>query len=374
MIGQCLLRFTSYGAFDKDSIKGNFKNFEYEPKKWDETDVDIKILYCGVCASDIHTASSGWGETDYPQVVGHELVGYAVRVGSEVKHVKVGDLVGVRAQNDSCGECGQCTAHREPYCDNGQVGTYAGVYKKGNGKGDKSYGGYANYHRAPGHFVLQIPKGLDPVSIYPRPALAAPMLCGGVTVYSPLTQYGAGTTAKDVGIVGIGGLDFGLLFANALGANVTAISHSASKKADAEKMGASRFIESGDGSDKNFAPYKRSLDLIVATTNDDKMPILGYLSLLRPGGNLILVGAPEKPLPPLPAFPLILSNVHIGGSAIGSPNKIAEMLELAATQKIHPWIVKRPLDSVNETIPEMVNKGARYRFVLVNEENGGKLD
>ena len=171
--------------------------------------------------------SGGWGEVDYPQVVGHEIVGVAVKVGSKVSHVKVGDLVGVGAQNDSCRECTQCKRGREPYCDIGQVGTYngkhripvsalpsarllphsvdapltldsAGVYQRGAGKGDKSFGGYANFHRAPGHFVMKIPDGLDP-------ALAAPMLCGGVTVYSPLTQYRAGQEdVKDVGIVGIG--------------------------------------------------------------------------------------------------------------------------------------------------------------------------
>jgi len=352
---------------DENSIKGKLKKFEYEPKKWDETDVDIKIVYSGVCASDLHTMSGGWGKPKYPQVVGHEIVGYAVKVGSEVKGIKVGDLVGVGAQNDSCQECGQCKNDREPYCDKGQVGTYNGVYYRGNGTGDKSYGGYADYHRAPSAFVLKIPEGLDP-------ALAAPMMCGGVTVFSPLRQYGCGSTAKDVGIVGIGGLGhFGLLFAKALGANVTAISHSESKKADAEKMGATRFIATHSGGDKDFKPYKRSLDLIVCTTNDVKMPLLGYLSLLRPGGHLVLVGAPEEPLPSIPAFPLLMNNVHLCGSAIGSPKIIKEMLELAAKQKIEPWIIKRPMDDVNQVVVDMDNSKARYRYVLVNQVNGGKL-
>lgn len=115
----------------RDSVEGKLKFFAYTPKQWDESDVDIKILYCGVCASDLHTMSSGWGPVDYPQVVGHEIVGVAVRVGKEVTHIKEGDICGVGAQNDSCGKCGQCTNDREPYCDEGQVGTYAGVYKKG---------------------------------------------------------------------------------------------------------------------------------------------------------------------------------------------------------------------------------------------------
>ncbi|BGP52233.1 hypothetical protein JCM10450v2_008204 [Rhodotorula kratochvilovae] len=342
-------KFTGWQALGTDSIEGKLEWKEYEPKAFAEDDVDIKITHCGVCASDLHTMSGGWGQVDYPQVLGHEILGEAVRVGSKVTHVKVGDIVGVG-------------------CDKGQVGTYAGkYYREGPGKGAKSYGGYADYHRAPGHFVVKIPDGLDH-------ALAAPMLCGGVTVFSPLKQYGAGTTAKDVGIVGIGGLGhFGLLFAKALGANVTAISHSESKKADAEKMGASRFIATHSGKDDDFAPYKRSLDLIICTTNDTNMPILGYLSLLRPGGNLILVGAPEKPLPELPAFPFIMGNVHIGGSAIGSPKMINEMLELAAAQGIESWIEKRDLKDANQTVKDMHASKARYRYVLVNTKNGGKL-
>ncbi|GAA5872442.1 hypothetical protein JCM3774_004522 [Rhodotorula dairenensis] len=361
-------KFMGWCALGEDSIEGKFEWKSYEPKPFAEDDVEIRIQYCGICASDLHTASGGWGKVDYPQVVGHEIVGEAVRVGKDVKHVKVGDIVGVGAQNDSCLECEQCKNHREPYCDNGQVGTYNGkYYREGPGKGAKSYGGYADFHRAPGHFVVKIPDGLDL-------ALAAPMLCGGVTVYSPLTQYGAGKTAKDVGIIGIGGLGhFGLLFAKALGANVTAISHSESKKADAEKMGASRFIATHSGKDDDFAPYRRSLDLIICTTNDKEMPLLGYLSLLRPGGHLILVGAPEKPFPALPAFPFIMNNVHLGGSAIGSPKLINEMLELASKQNIKPWVTKRPLEDANQAVVDMHNSKARYRYVLVNQKNGGKL-
>ncbi|ORY47097.1 putative alcohol dehydrogenase [Leucosporidium creatinivorum] len=362
--------FTGWGAFDKNCVKdGSFKKFTYKPKGWDETDVDIKILYCGVCASDLHTASGGWNPNqDYPQVVGHEIVGIAVKVGSEVTHIKEGDLVGVGAQNDSCLECGQCKNNRESYCDKGQVGTYDGkYYREGNGKGDKSYGGYADMHRAPSHFVVKIPDGLDP-------AIAAPMLCGGVTVYSPLVQYGAGTTAKDVGIIGIGGLGhFGLIFAKALGANVTAISHSESKKADAEKMGATNFIATHGDDNKWATENRRTLDLIIATTNDAKMPLLDYATLLKPGGHLVFVGAPEEPLPQFPTFPLIMSNIHLTGSAIGSPKIIKEMLELAAKQDIKGWIIKRPLDDVNQVVQDMHASKARYRYVLVNEKNGGKL-
>ncbi|BGP20799.1 hypothetical protein JCM10213_008937 [Rhodosporidiobolus nylandii] len=361
-------KFEGWRAEGKDSIQGKMVWGEYEPKGFAEDDVDIKIQYCGICASDLHTMSGGWGDVPYPQVVGHEIVGVAVRVGSKVEHIKVGDIVGVGAQNDSCHECEYCTSDREPYCNKGQVGTYAGkYYREGPGKGAKSYGGYANYHRAPARFVIPIPSELDP-------AVAAPMLCGGVTVYSPLVQYGAGKEAKDVGIVGIGGLGhFGLLFAKALGANVTAISHSDSKKADAEKMGATRFIATHSGKEEDFKPYARSLDLIIATSNDENMPLDGYLSLLRPGGKFILVGAPEKPLPQITPFQLIVSNVSLGGSLIGSPATIKQMLKVAATQDVQSWIIKRPIEDANQAVVDMHNSKARYRYVLVNEKNGGKL-
>ncbi|GAA5851803.1 hypothetical protein JCM8547_000059 [Rhodosporidiobolus lusitaniae] len=193
-------KFEEWNALGKDSIEGKMEWREYEPKPFAEDDVDIKIMYAGICASDLYTMSGGWGEVPYPQVVGHEIVGEVVHVGSQVKHVKVGDIAGVGAQNDSCRECSSCKAHREPYCEQGQVGICAGVYKRdGPGKGHKSYGGYANYHRAPAHFCVKIPDELDP-------AVAAPLLCAGGTVYSPLTQYSAVQRAKDVGIVGIGGL------------------------------------------------------------------------------------------------------------------------------------------------------------------------
>ncbi|BGP35901.1 hypothetical protein JCM10296v2_007753 [Rhodotorula toruloides] len=336
--------FHGWCAVSKDSIQGKFVWQEYGPISPTTTSTSRS---CTICASDLHTASGGWGSVDYPQVVGHEIVGEVVRVGSQVKHVKVGDTVGVGAQNDSCLECVQCKADRPQYCEDNGVGTYNGRYsREGPGKSAKSYGGYADYHRAPGHFVVKIPDGLDH-------AIAAPMLCGG-----PSTRR----------------FHFGLLFAKALGANVTAISHSESKKAYAEKMGATRFIATHSGSDDDFAPYKRSLDLIICTTNDTSMPLMGYLSLLRPGGNLILVGAPEKPVAKdLPAFPFITGNVHLGGSAIGSPSTIKEMLELAAKQNIKSWIEKRSMEDVYKVIPDMNASKARYRYVLVNTKNGGQL-
>ncbi|WVQ81645.1 hypothetical protein IAT38_003769 [Cryptococcus sp. DSM 104549] len=362
-------KFEGWAGENKDSVNGNLKWIQYEPKEFAEDDVDIKILYCGICASDVSTLNEGWMPMGhmYPQVVGHEIVGEVVRVGSKVTHLKVGDIAGVGAQCDSCRECEWCQAGEENYCHTGMTGTYNDKFKR-TSAGSKTYGGYANYWRGPSHFTFLIPAGLDP-------AFAAPMLCGGVTVYTPLKQYGAGTTAKKVGVVGIGGLGhFAVLFAKAMGAEVTAISHGESKREDAAKLGADHFLVSGDDAKKAFKGKARTLDLIICTSNDKNMPMDAYLSLLRPKGNFILVGVPETGLlAPTAPFTLIMNNVHIGGSSIGSPATIREMLQLAADQKIHPWIKKYKMDDVNQALPDQIAGKARFRYVLVNEKNGAKL-
>ena len=225
------------------------------------------------------------GPTIYPCCVGHELVGTAVKVGKNVNHFKVGDRVGVGAQSGSClkPDCEECAAGKEQYCPNGNVGTYNGKYPDGS----KSYGGYADYCRAPAHFTIKIP---DEISS----AEAAPMLCGGVTMWSPLIHNGAGP-GKKVGIVGVGGLGhFGLLWAKALGCDeVVAISRSDNKKADAMKMGASRYIatEEEGWSKKNA----RSLDLIVSTVSSPNMPLTQYFQLLRTNGQFIQVRNSKSP-------------------------------------------------------------------------------
>lgn len=214
--------------------------------------------------------------------MGHEIVGKAVRVGENVKHVKVGDRVGVGAQARTCQKstCPDCGNGLETYCHNEMVTTYGSIYPNDEGK---SYGGYADYNRTNGHWVFQIPDGLDS-------AVAAPMLCGGITVYSPLKQNGCGP-GKTVGIVGVGGLGhFGILFAKALGADkVVGISRKADKREDALKLGADEYISTDDEKDWN-AKHARTLDLIVSTVSSEKMPLDGYLQLLKTKGTYIQVG------------------------------------------------------------------------------------
>ncbi|KAF2744510.1 putative zinc-binding alcohol dehydrogenase [Sporormia fimetaria CBS 119925] len=355
-------KFEGWLGNDPSSADGKMVWGEFEPKPWEETDVDIKISHCGICGSDLHTLRSGWGPTMYPCCVGHEIVGTAVRVGKEVQHIKLGDRVGVGAQSDSCknknNDCPECAAGNEQYCSHGgMIGTYNGKYSNGG----KSYGGYATYNRTPAHFVIKIPDEIPN-------ALAAPMLCAGATTYVPLKRHGCGP-GKRVGIIGLGGLGhFGLLWAKALGAEYTVvIGRSDSKREDAMKLGADKYVATND--EKNWVQENaRSVDFLVSSVSSSKMPLREYLSLLRVGGTLIQVGIPEDGPLSVPADALVWSGVNIGGSLIGSPSEIREMFELAAEKQVKPWIEERPMKDANKAIVEMEEGKARYRYVLVNEQ------
>jgi alcohol dehydrogenase (NADP+) len=351
-------KFQGWMGLDSSAIKGNMKWQEYEPKPWEEGDVDIQVTHSGICGSDLHTLRSGWGETDYPCVVGHEIIGKAVKVGKDVKNIKIGDRVGVGAQSDSCRKCDECKAGNEQYCTVQNVNTYNSKHFNGG----KAYGGHADYARVPSHFVIKIPEGV------PSEA-AGPLMCGGVTIYSPLKQGGAGP-GKTVGIVGIGGIGhFGLLFAKALGADkVIAISRSSSKKEDAKKLGADDFIATAED-DKWEEKHAGTIDLIVSTVSAGDMPLSGYLSLLRPHGRFTQIGAPDDELPGFSAFALIAKNASISGSSIGDPETIKEMLELVAKEGIKPWIEVRDLKDANQAIVDMEAGKARYRYTLVNKKH-----
>ncbi|CAK7208055.1 hypothetical protein SEUCBS139899_010889 [Sporothrix eucalyptigena] len=350
-------KFEGWLGLDSNSVKGQMKWGEFEPKKWEESDVDIQVSHCGICGSDLHTLQSGWRDTPYPCVVGHEIVGTAVRVGKDVKHVKEGDRVGVGAQGRSClqKDCPECSSGMESYCSRGNVGTYGGIHPNDIGK---SYGGYATYNRSNGHFVFKIPDAL-------KSEHAAPMLCGGITVYSPLKRHGAGP-GKTVGIVGVGGLGhFGIIFAKALGADrVVGLSRKSDKRDDALALGADEYIATDE--DKDWpTKHARSLDLIISTISSAKMPMSDYLKLLKVHGTFVQVGIPDGgELPNINAFTLIGGGIQAGGSAIGSPSEIREMLQLAADKGIKPWVQVRPLKDANVAVVDMAKGNARYRYVL----------
>ncbi|KAF1999415.1 cinnamyl alcohol dehydrogenase [Amniculicola lignicola CBS 123094] len=352
-------QFNGWLGHDASSVDGNLKWGSFEPKTWAESDIDIKITHCGICGSDIHTLRSGWGPTQYPVCVGHEIVGHIVRLGEvSSKKFKMGDRVGVGAQAFSCqrDDCADCSTGREQHCSK-MVGTYNGKYNDGS----KSYGGYADYVRVPSHFAFKIPDALSSAD-------AAPMCCGGITVYAPLVNNGAGP-GKTVGIVGVGGLGhFGILFAKALGCDkVVAISRSSAKKKDCEAMGADGFIATSE-EEKWFKKHAHTLDLIVCTVSSPDMPLSGYLRLLRTYGQFIQVGNPEDKLPAFPAHALLAKACKIGGSMIGPPAQIEEMLQFAADKGVKPWIEKRSMKTANQAVIDMEDGKARYRYVLVNED------
>ncbi|KAL8665617.1 MAG: hypothetical protein Q9202_002121 [Teloschistes flavicans] len=352
-------KFQGWLGHDSSAADGKMKWETYEPKKWDESDIDIKITHCGICGSDLHTLRSGWAPTNYPCCVGHEIVGHAVKVGSKAEgNIKVGDRVGVGAQSSSClkPDCEQCTTSTENHCQVANVNTYDSKYPDGS----KSYGGYADYWRGPSHFVFKIPDQIASED-------AAPMLCGGVTLYSPLKRNGCGP-GKKVGIIGLGGLGhFGVLYAKALGADkVVAISRKAEKKDDALKLGADAYIATD--SDPDWPTHHaQSLDLLICTVSSPHMPLEAYLQLLRVRGAFVQVGAPEDRMPAFHAFALIAKGATVGGSAIGSPAEIREMLALTARKGIKPWVQARPLREANRAVVEMGEGKARFRYVLVNE-------
>ncbi|CAO1605410.1 hypothetical protein XANCAGTX0491_008928 [Xanthoria calcicola] len=353
-------KFQGWMGLDPSAVDGNMRWQSYEPKPWQETDVDIKITHAGICGSDLHTLRSGWKPTDYPCCVGHEIVGHAVKVGNKAEGgIKVGDRVGVGAQSSSClkPDCEECANGVENHCQNiGKANTYDDRYPDGS----KSYGGYADYWRGPSHFVFKIPEQISSED-------AAPMLCGGITLYSPLKRNGCGP-GKKVGIIGIGGLGhFGILYAKALGADkIVAISRKANKKDDALKLGADEYISTDEDS-KWAEHHAQSVDLLISTVSSPNMPLEQYLQLLRVHGTFIQVGAPEDRLPAFHAFALIAKGAKIGGSAIGAPGEIRGMLDLTVKKKVKAWINTRPMKQANQTVVDMGANKARYRYVLVNE-------
>jgi len=348
--------FKGYAVTDPKNWD-KFEVIEFKPKNWTEDDVEIAITHCGVCGSDVHTIDpSAWGKGNYPIVPGHEIVGKAIRVGSNVTDVKVGDRVGVGAQIFSCLECRACKSDNENYCPK-MVDTYNDRYPGPDGV--VTQGGYSTAIRANKQFIFKIPDGLE--SKY-----AASMLCAGLTVFSPLKRNGCGP-GKKVGIVGIGGLGhYAVLFAKALGAEVYAFTHSDHKKADIEKLGADHIVLTGTPGWE--IPLARQLDIIISTRDSSKdFPMKEYLSTLWIDGHFITVGLPDEPLPPINVFDLLKNASRIGSSHIGSKVEALEMMQLAADKGIKPWIEELPMKDCNKAVRGVKEGKARYRYVLTQD-------
>ncbi|KAJ3040394.1 hypothetical protein HDV00_010948 [Rhizophlyctis rosea] len=337
-----------YHGYAAHAPKSDLQPFTYEPLPLGPEDVEIKISHCGICASDIHTMDSGWGPTQYPVIVGHEIVGTVTAVGPEVTALKIGDRVGVGAQQYGClqSDCQECQEGHDNMCPR-----MWWTYNSKRPDGSVTQGGYADHIRVRHQWAFPIPEAIDSVS-------AGPLLCAGLTVYAPLARANIGP-GKKVGVIGIGGLGhLALQFAAALGAEVTAISHSPSKKAEALSLGATNFITLS-----SLRDHKRAFDIIVVSANHKGQDWGTYLTALRPFGTLILVALPEEDISVTPHF-FTGTQVSITGSVIGNRKEMREMLELAAAKGIKPLTQTAKLEEVNGAL-EKVRKGdVRYRMVL----------
>jgi uncharacterized zinc-type alcohol dehydrogenase-like protein len=312
-------------------------------------DVLIAIEYAGICHSDIHTVNGDWGPQPFPVVPGHEIVGVVAEVGSDVTRHQVGDRVGVGCMVNSCGECANCRSGDEQYCLQGMVGTYAATDRDGS----TTQGGYSTHVVVDADHVLTVPAGLDP-------AAAAPLLCAGITTYSPLRHWGAGP-GKRVAIVGLGGLGhMGVKLAHAMGAEVTVLSQSLKKQEDGLRLGADSYFATSDPD--TFTELAGRFDLIVNTVSAP-IDVDAHLSLLAVGGTLVNVGAPAEPLS-LNVMSLIGGRRSYAGSMIGGIAETQEMLDFCAQHGIGAEVEVISADQVNEAYERVLASDVRYRFVI----------
>ena len=314
-------------------------------------DVEVAIQFCGVCHSDLHTARDEWGGTVYPVVPGHEIVGRVTRVGDAVSTFKVGDVVGVGCMVDSCRDCASCAEGLEQYCEKGFTGTYNSPDRH---TGGSTHGGYSTTIVVDEQFVLRIPEGLDP-------AAAAPLLCAGITTYSPLRHWGVGAGHK-VGVVGLGGLGhMAIKIARALGAEVVLFTTSPGKADDARRLGAHDVVVSRDADE--MARHANSFDFILNTVAAPHN-LDAFLVLLKREGTMTLVGAPAEPHPSPTVFNLIFKRRHIAGSLIGGVAETQEMLDFCAEHGISSDVEVIPIQQINEAYERMLKGDVKYRFVI----------
>ena len=337
----------SYAAH---SPTGRLELFSFDRRSPRDNDVVIDILYCGICHSDLHTARNDWGNAKYPIVPGHEIIGRVLEVGPRVTRFKVGDSVGVGCMVDSCQHCSSCGKGWEQYCENGATYTYNGTDRV---DGSRTQGGYSEQIVVKEDFVLKVPEGLDLAG-------AAPLLCAGITTYSPLRHWKVGPGSQ-VAIVGLGGLGhMGLKLAKAMGADVTLFSRSPDKQADAHRLGADRVVLSTDPA--QMAGVAGRFDLIIDTVPyvHDLNP---YVPTLAAGGTLVMVGY-LGPLEALSTSPLVLKRRALAGSLIGGIAETQEMLDFCGQHGITSDVEMIRIDDVNEAYERLLKADVKYRFVI----------
>jgi len=325
--------------------------FEFTRREPKPNDILIEIDYCGICHSDIHQVKNEWGNGTYPMVPGHEIVGHVKKIGSNVKKFKIGDLAGVGCLVDSCRTCSNCQEGYEQFCINGALGTYNGIEKDGV---SRTYGGYSKTIVLHEDFALKIPGNLDLASV-------APLLCAGITTYSPLRHWGVGP-GQTVGVVGLGGLGhMAVKFAKSFGASVTVFSRSNNKKEDALRLGASEFVITSDP-EKLLLTQSGKFDFILDTISAPH-DLNIYLQLLKCNGKMVLVGLPDVP-PTIEAGNLIFGRKTLAGSLIGGILETQEMLNYCGTHNIGCDIELIPPSKINEAFERTLKSDVKYRFVI----------
>ncbi|MBC8141866.1 MAG: NAD(P)-dependent alcohol dehydrogenase [Armatimonadetes bacterium] len=328
----------------------NLAPFDFERRELSPTDVLITIDFCGVCHSDIHQVRGEWGNSIYPMVPGHEIVGRVTAVGAEVTKFKIGDHAGVGVAVDSCRECNNCRADYEQHCEKGSVGTYNSTEMD---RVTPTYGGYSSQIVVQEHFALRITETENLAAV-------APLLCAGITTYSPLKRFGIKAGQK-VGVVGLGGLGhLGVKFAVSMGAQVTVFSTSPAKKDDATRLGAQHFVVSKNADE--MTPLASTFDFILDTVSAPH-DINVYLNLLRLNGAMVQVGIPEKPME-VAAFSLVVNNRSLAGSGAGGIAETQEMLDYCAEKGIVSDIEIIPMSRIAEAYDRTVKGDVRYRFVI----------
>lgn len=317
--------------------------FRYDPGELGPHEVEIAVSHCGICHSDLHLISNDWGISQYPFIPGHEIIGTVTAVGAEVRGLEEGRRVGLGWQSNSCGRCEWCMKGMENLCPESE-----GTCVRRNG-------GYADRVRADSRFVIPVPDELESEQ-------AAPLLCGGITVYTPMRKHGINPSSR-VGVVGIGGLGhLAIQFARVFGAEVTAFSTSAAKEDEARKLGALRFVNTRES--KAMKEVAGTQDFILSTINADQ-EWASYMQALRPTGTLCFVGVPPSPVA-VQAFPLISGARSITGSPIGSPHQLREMMDVAARHGVKAQTERFAMSKANEAIEKVKKNKVRYRAVLAN--------
>lgn len=340
---------TNAAGYAAQSKTSPLQPFSFQRRDPGPKDVVIDIQYCGVCHSDIHQVRDEWGGSVFPMVPGHEIVGTVRAVGKEVNRFKPGDAAAVGVMVDSCRECTNCKHGLEQYCVKGMIPTYGAKDRYG----DMTYGGYSDVIVTDEHFVYAISSKLNAAAV-------APLLCAGITTYSPLKHWGAGP-GKKVGIIGLGGLGhMGLKFARSLGAHVVQFTTSPSKKDDAQRLGADEVVLSNDAN--AMAKHKVSFDFILDTVSAPH-DLSQYLSLVKLDGTLAMVGLPEKPTS-VPNFALSAPRRSFAGSSIGGVPETQEMLDYCAQHNIVSDVEIIPIQKINEAFERVLKNDVKYRFVI----------